>query len=35
MFGFHDLQSSPTTYVMRYKSGQPVAQGAGLTLLYF
>ena len=35
MFGVHFLQSSPTTYVMRYKNGQLVDFGAGLTLLYF
>ncbi len=35
MFGVHFLQSSPTTYVMRYKNGQLVDFGLGLTLFYF
>jgi hypothetical protein len=35
MFGVHFLQSTPTTYVMRYKNGQLVDCGLGLTLLYF
>ena len=35
MFGVHFLQSSPTTYVMRYKNGRVVDFGLGLTLLYF
>lgn len=35
MFGVHYMQSSPTTYVIRYKHGQVVDSGSGLTLLYF
>lgn len=35
MFGFHYLKSSPTTYVMRFKSGELVSHGAGLTTIYF
>jgi hypothetical protein len=35
MFGVHFLQSSPTTYVMRYKNGQLVDFGLGLSMLYF
>lgn len=35
MFGVHYLQSSPTTYVIRYKHGRVVDYGLGLTLLYF
>lgn len=35
MFGVHYLQSSPTTYVIRYKHGQIIDSGLGLTLFYF
>ncbi len=35
MLGLHYLRSSPTTYLIRYKNGQLVNQGAGLTLFYF
>lgn len=35
MLGIHYLQSSPTTYVMRYKNGQLVESGLGLSMLYF
>ncbi|NND95755.1 MAG: protein/band 7 family protein [Pirellulaceae bacterium] len=35
MLGLHYLKSSPTTYVMQYKNGKLVAQGAGTNLLYF
>lgn len=35
MLGLHYLQSNPTTYVIRYKNGEVVSQGAGISLLYF
>lgn len=35
MFGIRYLQSSPTTYVIRYKKGRIVKEGAGLSFVYF
>lgn len=35
MLGLHFLKSNPTTYVIRYQNGVPVAQGTGISLFYF
>lgn len=35
MFGFKYLKSTPTTYLMQFRNGRAVAQGAGISMLYF
>ncbi len=35
MFGIRFIKSQPTTYLIEYKSGKIVRQGAGLSFLYF
>lgn len=35
MFGIRYLKVAPTTYVMHYRSGKLVAEGAGLSFFYF
>lgn len=35
MFGFKYLKSSPTTYVLHYRNGRVVRQGAGLSFFYY
>lgn len=35
MFGIRYLKVSPTTYVMQYKNGKLVREGAGLSFFYF
>lgn len=35
MFGIRYLKVPPTTYVMQYRRGQVVRQGAGISFLYF
>ncbi|MGB7344952.1 MAG: SPFH domain-containing protein [Pirellulaceae bacterium] len=35
MLGFAYLKSTPTTYLMRFRNGQVVAQGSGISMLYF
>lgn len=35
MFGIRYLKVSPTTYVMHYKGGKLIAEGAGLSFFYF
>lgn len=35
MFGIRYLKVAPTTYIMHYKSGKLVAEGAGLSFFYF
>lgn len=34
MFGLRYFQASPTTYVLQYRNGRPVREGAGLSFLY-
>jgi SPFH domain/Band 7 family protein len=35
MFGYKFVESQPTTYLMAFRSGKVVRQGAGLSLFYF
>jgi len=35
MLGFKFIKARPTTYLMAFKRGRPVRQGAGLSLLYY
>jgi hypothetical protein len=35
MFGFRYAKASPTTYLIQYRNGQPVREGAGLAFFYF
>ncbi|MEQ1517020.1 MAG: SPFH domain-containing protein [Usitatibacteraceae bacterium] len=35
MLGFRFVKTEPTTYLMAYKGGQLVSEGAGLSLMYF
>ncbi len=35
MFGFKFVKSQPTTYLMAFRDGKVVKQGAGLSILYF
>lgn len=35
MLGFKYLKATPTTYILQYKNGQVVRQGAGLSFWYF
>ncbi len=35
MFGISYLKSTPTTYLIRYKNGKVVAEGAGISMLFF
>ncbi len=35
MFGFRYAKASPTTYLIQFRNGQPVREGAGLAFLYF
>jgi hypothetical protein len=35
MFGIRFIKSQPTTYLIEYKSGKIVRQGAGISFLYF
>jgi regulator of protease activity HflC (stomatin/prohibitin superfamily) len=35
MFGYRYVKASPSTYVIQYKNGKPVREGAGLTFWYF
>ena len=35
MFGLKYIKAQPTTYLMAFKQGKPVRQGAGLSLLYY
>ncbi|MGH8429186.1 MAG: SPFH domain-containing protein [Solimonas sp.] len=35
MFGFKYVKANPTTYVIQYRNGQPVREGAGLSFFYF
>lgn len=35
MFGFRYAKASPTTYLIQYRNGQPIREGAGLAFFYF
>jgi len=35
MFGVRYVKASPSTYVIQYRSGQPVREGTGLAFFYF
>lgn len=35
MFGFRYIKSAPSQYLMQYRNGQVVREGAGLALVYF
>lgn len=35
MFGYRYVKASPSTYVIQYRNGRPVREGAGLTFWYF
>ena len=35
MFGIQYAKASPTTYLIQYRNGQPVREGAGLAFFYF
>lgn len=35
MFGLRYVKASPSTYVIQYRNGQPVREGAGLAFFYF
>lgn len=35
MFGIRYAKASPTTYLIQYRNGQPVREGAGLAFFYF
>lgn len=35
MFGFRYMKASASTYVIQYRDGQPVREGAGLAFFYF
>lgn len=35
MLGFRYMKASPSTYVIQYRDGQPVREGAGLAFFYF
>ena len=35
MFGIRFIKVGPTDFVMQFKGGQVVAEGAGLSFLYF
>lgn len=35
MFGFQYIKTNPTTYVIQYKNGKAVREGAGLSFFYF
>lgn len=35
MFGFRYVKSSPSHYVLQYRNGQVVREGAGLAFFYF
>lgn len=35
MFGFNYHKAAPNTYIMQFKNGRPVREGAGLSFFYF
>jgi hypothetical protein len=35
MFGFRFIKTQPATYLMAYRKGQIVAEGAGLSKFYY
>src|SRR5689334_24874267 len=35
MFGFRYIKTEPTQYVIQYRNGQPVREGAGQAFWYF
>jgi len=35
MLGFRYAKASPTTYLIQYRNGQPVREGAGFAFFYF